>query len=70
MKIQSLTVMILATLVAGSANAAVKYYDSSKNNGSPGDQKRISINLCPPVIITPDSLIGYQKITDLSLIHI
>jgi len=63
-RIQSLTVMVLATLVAGSANAAVKYYDSSKNNGSPGDQKRISINLCPPVIFTPDSLIGYQKITD------
>jgi hypothetical protein len=56
--------MVLAILVAGSANAEVKSYDSNANNGSPGDQKRISINLCPPVVITANTLLGYQKITD------
>jgi hypothetical protein len=50
--------------LAGSAQAAVKFYSSDLANGTPTDQKRISINICPPIVITPDSLGGYRKILD------
>jgi len=54
----------LACFIAGNASAAVKSYDMTENNGARGDQKRISINLCPPIALTPNTLIGTHELTD------
>jgi hypothetical protein len=57
-------VAIVVLGLAGSAQAAVKFYSSDRNNGERGDQFRISIGTCPPVVSTPDSLGGYIEISD------
>ena len=54
----------LACLIAGNATAAVKSYDMTEDNGARGDQRRISINLCPPLAYTPDTLIGRHQLED------
>ena len=67
MRIRVLLISAAVFLLAGSASAAVKMYDASDANGAPGDQRRISINLCPPLASTPDSLGGYHSIIDNNL---
>ena len=64
MLIRLLLTSAVISLLATSAGAAVKVYDSSSANGTMGDQRRISINLCPPLASTPSSLIGYGEIND------
>jgi hypothetical protein len=64
--IQILTATSAAAILvlAGSAQAATKLYNSLPANGEAGDGKRISINICPPITVTPDSLGGYKRISD------
>ena len=50
--------------LAGSAQAVVKVYDASEANGKPMDQRRISINLCPPIITTLGGLEGFRQLND------
>jgi hypothetical protein len=57
-------VAVIVLGLAGSAQAAVKLYSSDRNNGERGDQFRISIGTCPPVVSTPDTLGGYIEISD------
>lgn len=64
MFIRLLLTTAVISLLASTAGAAVKVYDASTSNGTPGDQRRISINLCPPLTSTPDSLGGNSSITD------
>ena len=64
MLIRLLLTSAVISLLATTAGAAVKVYDSSELNGVKGDQRRISINLCPPLAYTPDSLVGHNEITD------
>jgi len=61
-----LQILIAAVVLslAGSAQAVVKFYSSDPDNGTPGNTTRISINLCPPFISTPDAVGGYTKLTD------
>jgi len=49
---------------AGSADAAVKYYDSSQNNGKTANFLNWATNLCPPQQTTPGILQGFAKMTD------
>ena len=49
---------------AGSANAAVKVYDSSANNGITSDFLNWATNLCPPQQTSPGILQGFAKMTD------
>ena len=55
---------IAALVVAASAQADLKAYDSSKTNGLPGDLIRHAINLCPPIAVTPSRLEGRAFIED------
>ena len=58
-----LTAFVALTL-ASSAGAAVKFYNGTADNGTLGDARRISINLCPPEIVTPGDNGGYQHLID------
>jgi hypothetical protein len=53
-----------ALLLAGSAQAAVKFYDASMENGTPGDTRVNTNNLCPPTQTTPGILEGRYMLTD------
>jgi hypothetical protein len=64
MRSWSLFVIAAALLVAGSTRAAVKVYDASKDNGIPGDFKRTTSVLSPPVTLTPDSIEGSIRLLD------
>jgi hypothetical protein len=56
--------VLTALLLSTSAEAAIKVYDSSKENGTPGDNVLYSFNLCPPIQTTPDLLEGHSTIID------
>ncbi len=64
MRIFQILVAVLVLSLAGSAQAVVKFYSSDPDNGTPGNTSRISINLCPPFISSPDTLGGFTKLTD------
>ena len=64
MRIFRISVAVLVLSLASSVQAVVKFYSSDPDNGTPGNTARISINLCPPFISTPDALGGYTKLTD------
>jgi hypothetical protein len=64
MRIRSIMATVMMLSFAGSANAAVKYYDSSGNNGKVADFWNWATNLCPPQQTTPGILQGFAKITD------
>ena len=64
MRIFQILVAVLVLSLAGSAQAVVKFYSSDPDNGTPGNTSRISIDLCPPFISTPDSVGGFTKLTD------
>ena len=51
-------------LLASSAHAVVKSYDSSQTNGLPGDNIRASTNLCPPVSTSEGVLQGNTILED------
>jgi hypothetical protein len=51
-------------LISAPAEAAVKYYDASKENGTPGDFQRNTSVLCPPLTETPDSMEGFARLLD------
>ena len=59
-----LTIAATTVALAGSAQAAVKFYDSDLLNGAPQDQRRIANNLCPPIITTLGSLGGHKQVSD------
>ena len=64
MRIFQILVAVLVLSLAGSAQAVVKFYSSDPDNGTPGNSVRISIELCPPFISTPDNVGGFTKLTD------
>jgi hypothetical protein len=64
MRFQSLLIALAAVVVAGSAEAAVKLYNSSADNGTPGDFVNTATNLCPPVQTSPNRLQGFTELTD------
>ena len=64
MRIFQILVAVLVLSLAGSAQAVVKFYSSDPENGTPGNTSRISINLCPPFISSPDTIGGFTKLTD------
>ena len=49
MLFRSLWTAALVIAYAGSAQAGVKFYNQTTEGGTPGDQRRISINICPPI---------------------
>ena len=61
---KTLVLVVLVSLISGSASAAVKYYNSDAANGAPGDTRRISINLCPPTTFGAGEIFGFQKLID------
>ena len=50
--------------LAGSASAVVKFYSADKDNGTPGDNFRTSINVCPPFALTPGVVEGFHRLND------
>jgi hypothetical protein len=55
---------VLVLSLAGSAQAAVKFYDSNPNNGTPGDRLLNTPGLCPPMRSTPDVVFGFMQLAD------
>jgi hypothetical protein len=64
MPFRLLLTLLTALLLAGSADAAVRAYDSSVENGTPGDFLNAATNLCPPVQTRPGTLRGHAILTD------
>jgi hypothetical protein len=64
MRMLQLFVALVVLSLAGSAQAVVKFYSSDPDNGTPGNTSRISINLCPPAISTPDQIGGFIELDD------
>jgi hypothetical protein len=64
MKISTLVTISIITLSTSSAHAAVKAYDSSADNGTPGDFVTSTVNLCPPVQTSPGILFGNAILED------
>jgi hypothetical protein len=57
--------LVLALLsLAGSASAVTKTYDSSKDNGLPGDAFLAAVTLCPPLATTPNDSFGFAILED------
>jgi hypothetical protein len=46
------------------AEAAIRVYDASERGGTPGDERRVSLGLCPPVETTFGSLEGSTRLAD------
>ena len=51
-------------LTAGSAQAVVKAYNQSRDNGLAGDFLNSATNLCPPLQTTPGLLQGFTLLDD------
>jgi len=64
MKMRTILVIAAAALMAGSAQAVTKIYDSSAANGITGDFLNTATNICPPTQTTPGILQGFSDITD------
>ena len=58
-----LAVLIVASL-ATTSQAAIRSYDSSTNNGTPGDFVNVATNLCPPIQTSPGILTGRSVLVD------
>lgn len=59
--------LLLATTVlclGGSAQAAIKFYSASPDNGAPGDRFLNAQNICPPSQFTPDLIFGFSELDD------
>lgn len=61
---RSIALVFTTLLVAGSAQAVVKAYDASAENGLPGDVRRFSPTTCPPVRFTANNLTGFHILDD------
>jgi hypothetical protein len=64
MRIAHVLAGLAALTLAGSAQAAVKVFDASKNNGTPGDLISSGQTTCPPVMTTPGALQGFAQLED------
>jgi hypothetical protein len=64
MRVCTLLIALVAVGLAGSAQAARKVYDSSTENGVPGDFFNIAVNLCPPVQFSPGIIQGHVRLLD------
>jgi len=62
--IRSLLLAVFICAIAFPSGAAVKAYDASKDNGTPGDNRQISINTCPPIRFVPDVMTGNYTLND------
>jgi len=63
MRLFSLMAVVIIGL-AGTAQADIKFYDSTATNGTPGDSLLSATNLCPPLQTTVDDLQGFTEIDD------
>jgi hypothetical protein len=63
MRVRNLFLLAVVLGVAGQAQAAVKFYDSSFNNGLPGDAFLNSTTLCPPMVTTLGGTQGDTGVT-------
>ena len=61
--IQTILVLFLLGFTSA-AGAVVKLYDSTANNGSAGDAFLNSTNLYPPIVTTPDIVLGLAELDD------
>ena len=64
MRLKTAACLLFALMLSGSSEAAVKYYDASKNNGTPGETFLNSTSLCPPARTTLGTSFGFFEITD------
>jgi len=64
MRLNSTLCFLFVLMLAGSSQAAVKYYDASRDNGSPGDSFLNSTGLCPPARTTLGDSFGFFEVTD------
>ena len=64
MLFRSLLTAAFLVAFAGTSQAAVKSYDASPENGTPGDNRAITIRVCPPITTQPASLFGFNIIDD------
>ena len=64
MRVHNLLALMLTLGIAGSAQAAVKFYDSSPENGIQGDDFLNSTTLCPPHVTTFGQGSGYTELED------
>jgi hypothetical protein len=62
--LQALLIAATTVLLVGPAQAAVKSFDSSADNGTPGDFLGNSTNSCPPVTVREDFLQGSVELED------
>jgi hypothetical protein len=64
MRALQISLGLISLLLASSAQAAVKFYDSSIANGEPTDSFAKFTVLCPPVQTFLDNLEGYHHLSD------
>ena len=64
MRLINLILVLTLLHLAGAASAATKTYNSSAENGTPGDTILVATNLCPPVTLTPSDQFGFSVIED------
>jgi hypothetical protein len=64
MRFHSLLIALGAVVLAGSAEAAVKLYNQSPDNGSAGDFINTATNLCPPAQTSPNRIAGFTELND------
>lgn len=64
MRAHTIAIAALAFFIAGSAEAAFKYYNASRENGLPGDLLLIATNICPTVQTTPGIIEGWFLLED------
>ena len=57
-------IIVLVLSLAGAAQAGVKFYDASRNNGSPADGFLNSTGLCPPAVTTLGDTFGFMELSD------
>jgi hypothetical protein len=65
-EMRTLTAFVLCAglVAAGSAQAAIKFYNGSANNGTPGDSIVAATNLCPPAQTTVGDLENFVELLD------
>ena len=64
MRLVNFLLVLILLLFAGSASAEMKSYDTSAENGTPGDTILTATEFCPPIITTPGVRFGYSFIED------
>jgi hypothetical protein len=64
MRMQLMLSTLAVLCAAGSAQGAIKFYDSSANNGTPSTSFSFSEGACPPARTTPDEPQGFAELED------